>query len=354
MNSWSFMGAYKKRLRISFIPVVIVCAAVIGLLAYSAVTYNNNTNNPMILNTDADFRDAAENKKYVQLSVDSDSIYDPGIVKEETTQRRGRKSTSVRNIIFVSIQGKVAAISIPASKYEEIFKQETGPYVFAGTVSNFESDELTEIKSMLLADGVTREQLDAMLYKQYIKYETPLQTVMLYILIAAGILIFILAVFIPPFLKNKKALKSLKDYSNNDLQLVCNKIDNEAAMPNVLSRGPITITQNYIIAQSRQIVFALPIRELMWVYKKVITNKTYGITVGKTNSLVFVFSDKKSHVVEIPKHYTDGMDELLVYIAQTYPTVMVGFSQERANMLQKNANEFVRQWKNNVNAAMYQ
>jgi hypothetical protein len=257
-------------------------------------------------------------------------------------------------LIAVDLGDKAIAISLPLKEYERVASQAAGPYVFRGVLKDFTAAEASDLETIFLQDGITKSQLDSILYKKYLDYQTPLESVLIYIIIAAGILIFIAAAFLPPFIRNRKAFKSLKNYSNSDLQMAYNRIDNEAAMPGVFTRGPITITQNYVIAQSRQIVFALPISELMWVYKKVITNKTYGITVGKTNSLVFVFSNKRTFNVEIAKKDAEAIDDVLAYFAQNCPTVFVGFSQERANMLQKNSSEFIRLWKSNVNPSIYQ
>jgi hypothetical protein len=89
MNSWSFIGAYKRRLRISLIPVAILGVVIIGLLAFSAITYNNNDKSPAALKDAKDYNDAVESSKYVQIS--SEEIYDLNITMTETTQKSGQK-----------------------------------------------------------------------------------------------------------------------------------------------------------------------------------------------------------------------------------------------------------------------
>lgn len=121
------------------------------------------------------------------------------------------------------------------------------------------------------------------------------------------------------------------------------RIDGEISRPDVYKNHIVKITQSYIIINSKQIVLALPLKELVWAYKKV---TRFNLSLKKRNVLVLFFSDKGVYEINF---YKKGnlIDETLQYISEHVNTCLIGYSKERKTRYKQNLDEFIYYWKTN-------
>lgn len=311
---------------------------IISLFTVGAYTYYNNTNNPTIVESEKQYYDAVENGRYIQIT--TEKIYDLGIVKKTTRRKLGIKIKETKTYYMgIDLDGKLLTITLSSDEYEKIVKQQTGPYLIRGKLKKYNSKDLTYIKNTLIEEGYSLEEVDLFLCLNYLEYMTPFLSAWGYIFIAILIMIVLLFIFIPNMRKNTSAFKSLKRYSNGEFEKTLHQIDNEIQLSDVYKNKPLTITQNYIIVENHQFVLALPIKELMWVYK--IIEK--GKNGRKYYCLVLVFSDRGKYKIQFFRNLK-GIDDAIQYISEHSTRIIIGSSDELQKLFKKNPNGFILKW----------
>ncbi|WP_027624628.1 DUF6709 family protein [Clostridium lundense] len=345
MKQSYFMKAYKKRWRYRIIAMMFCALVTLGFIGIGIETYYDNTNNATVVKNLEDYKKALNNESYIQIS--SDKLYDLDIVETETRSKLGIKISEDVKARFIAIELDpfILPVALPNKEYKELMAQKKGPYILKGTLIEFEDSELAVIKDAVNRNKAVFKLTEAQPYLQYLKYESPINSALVYFVCAGLCVIFVLTLYIIAMRKNTLALKSLKNFSNGDIEFACAQIDNELSLSNVYKNGPIIITNNYIIVETQQIVFALPLRELMWVYKQTVKKKAYGIIpAGKTNSIVFVFSDKHTYQVDLFRG-EKIIDEVIEYMYNNCKTSFVGYSEDLKNLLKKDYDEFMHKWR---------
>lgn len=347
MNQSYFMYTYRRRWAYRIMALIFCALVVLGIIGIGIYTYYDKTNNATVVKTFDDYNKALDDDSYIEIS--SDELYDLDIVITETISKLGIKISEDVKAKFVAIRlaPYTLAVSVPKDEYKKLMKQERGPYILKGRLVELEDDELEDIKKAMKDNHSLSGGFQLVPYLQYLEYQSPMNSASTYFVYAALCVIFVLVLYIGVMRRNTMALKSLKNFSNGDIEMACTQIDNELNLPDVYRNVPITITKNYIIVETQQIVFALPLRELMWVYKETIQKKIYGfVPAGKTNSLVFVFSDKKTYKVDLFKG-EETIDEVIEYMCNNCKTSFVGHSEELENLFKKDSDDFIVKWRIN-------
>lgn len=340
-----FIKVYKRKWVYRIIALIACMVTIIALIAFGIFNYYNNKNNPVIVKTLEDYTKALNNDSYIQISCDN--LYD---IDDATYKAKAKLGTPLYkdvNTKFIAIQLDpfILAVHISEDEFKKLSSQKNGPYVLKGTLVEFEDNELKTLKQALNISSSFANENRAP-YLQYLKCETPLSSVSLYFTIAAGFFAYTLLLYILIMRKNVVALKSLKNFSYDDFETTCRKIDYELNLPDAYKNGPVAITQNYITVQSQKIVFALPSRELMWVYKQTVKKKAFFvIPAGKINNLIFVFSDKTSYSINSFKSET-AIDETINYICKNRKICFVGYNEELKKLFEKDFEEFMFRWQN--------
>ncbi|WP_411680957.1 hypothetical protein [Clostridium thailandense] len=329
MKKSYFMKIYKKRWKYRLIAMAFLMIISISMLYIARTTYNDYKNNPFIINNDEDYASAVENDRYVQIS--TDKLYDLNLVMTEVRSRGSIQiSKDIKsNFIAVKIGERILPIAIPVNLYNEIIGQNKKTYVFKGKLVGFnENHDLELFKDSLIKSGIYAEEVNSLAYTNYLDYNSPFEYVKEYVDEALLILLVIVVLMVPIAHKNIKALKRLKNYSQGDLEAACQKIDEEIELPDVYKKGPITITKSYIIVESQQIVFAMPIKELVGVYKQQL--KRFILKRRNVNSIVFVFSDKSIYKIDIYKG-EEKIDSIIKYISSNDNSCSVGLCEGFGN-----------------------
>lgn len=346
MKQSYFMKIYRKRWTYRLIAMGAMGIIIVTLLSIGAKTYYDNTNNPTVVKDTKDYKKALDNESYIKIS--SDKLYDLDVVMTETRSKFNIKISENIKSKFLAIKlGEfILPIEVSNKEYEQLMKQEKGPYILRGTLTEIKDNDLKILTHSIEENEILSNGEKHIPYYQYLEYKNPIDSALFYFVTAAMCLVYILVLFMGVMRKNSIALKSLKNYCHGDIEAACQQIDNEISLSNVYKNGPVTLTKNYIIVETQQIVFALPIKELMWVYKQNIKRKVYGIIpAGKTNTLVLVFSDKRRYKVDLFKG-EKTIDQVIEYISENCGTCFVGYSEDLHKLVDKDSEEFILKWKN--------
>jgi hypothetical protein len=97
-------------------------------------------------------------------------------------------------------------------------------------------------------------------------------------------------------------------------------------------RSSLVITDNFVIFNGGLRFRLYPIRDLVWAYKKVTTNRVNFIPVSKTSTSVLVFYGGS---VEFPGRQKK-VEEVLTFSAERAPWAVLGYSEELAKAFKKN------------------
>jgi hypothetical protein len=232
-------------------------------------------------------------------------------------------------------------VSIRDDDYHDLVKNIDQSYLLRGKFSNI-TNNLRNTLEELLEDAISSEELDKIMYDDFLSCETPLDALTGKILILVFLFVMSLP-FLHSLRKNSKGMRKLKKQHGSDFNMFCEKVDAEMKSPNALKQGAVTITQNYIIANSPCTFFVLPIDELMWVYKGTIT---YYRIIHKTN-ITFVFGNKAKYQITSMKKI--NVDNIIKYFSQEEYKCIVGYSDELDKLYRKQPDVLIDKWKNSDN-----
>ncbi|MFD3156851.1 DUF6709 family protein [Haloimpatiens sp. FM7330] len=345
MDRTNFIKNYKRRWKYRGIALAACIIMIITTAIAGVYVYCNNENNPFVVQNFEDYKKALDEDKYIQIS--SDKLYDLHVDVVTTRKKFGISVfKSVKSkCVAIKLEPFILAVELPNKDFEKFMSQEKETYVLKGKLVELKDKDLETLKSAIKDNYSLSGGAQMQPYLQYLKCETPMNTAALFFVLSGLLLICIVVLYTRVMKKNTIALKSLKNFSNEDFERTCYKIDQELNSSNTYKNGPISITENYVVVQTQQIVFALPLRELMWVYKENIKNKIFFvIPVCKTNRLTFVFSDKNTYTVDLYRS-EKVIDEVIEYISKNCKTCFVGYTEELNNLFKKDCDEFMFKWR---------
>jgi len=335
METPEFMKKYKKKKCIGLLILAILLIGG-GIIVYKGLTsYENNTNNPTVINSIEDFENAMANNDYIEMDI-SDYI-DLGSV---TTERNGSK-ISETYYIGININEKMLVVSIRNDEYHRLVNATGSTYLLRGTFSKI-TNNLRDTLEELLEDAISPEELNELMYEDFLSWETPFGALTSKIIMLFFLFIFI-CVCIYILCKNSKSMRKLKKQYGSDFQMFCEKVDTEMKASTALRKGAVTVTQNYVVANSPCTFFVMPINELMWVYRGV---TRYYRLIEKSN-ITFISSKKAKY--QITSMNKRNINDLIEYFSQDGQKCIVGYSEELNKMFRKKPDTLVQQWKNDNN-----
>lgn len=347
MKNSSFIKTYKKKRTPKIISLIAMIVLAFIVECFGIYTYYNNKNNAFEVTTIEDYKEALNNDLYLKIS--ADKLYNLDVTLKETTSKLGIPiSESINShLVAIKLDPFVLTVALPKKEYNNLINKKEGPFILEGHLFELNDDDLVILRDVIKNNTELSNGMDLKPYLQYLQYESPIIEASFFLMIACLCFVYTIFLYMIGVRKNSIALKSLKDFSMENIENVYKQIDYEYSLPISYKNGPITITENYIIVYTQKIVLALPLKELVWIYKQTIKKKAcMFIPVGKTTSLVLVFSDKNTYKVDLVKG-DNVIDETIDYISKNCSTAFVGYCENFQTLLKKDPNKLIFKWKMN-------
>jgi len=109
------------------------------------------------------------------------------------------------------------------------------------------------------------------------------------------------------------------------LPVVVSQIENELAVP-CWSHGKLHATANWLVYAPGADFQAMRLSEVVWLYKRVIQRRTYGIPVGKTFA-AHIF-DSHGQKIEVSAKNEQAVNAILESVVQAASWALAGYDKE--------------------------
>lgn len=358
---------YKSRITVFLVLLVVLSVVSFGLIGKGIFEIVRGSVSPVTVSREIDLSKIA-NGNFLQdkyVSIESDSVYDILVDATDEGEITGKYLT-------VWLEDKFVFLEVSIDSYRDYLRGNTDSYSISGkaelmdfTYYNemlnilegdanaqtpipeelLENDSFTSYVSLLRQNMEGKSDISEVFSRYYIVEDSPFFTGLPSII--TGVVIFIvsfLVFYVGNIRPKRRAFKAMGDYANGNMDSYLDKVDSELNSMSGKEIKPFTLTYNYIISTKGAFVFAFPIKDIVWVYKKVISHKLYGfIPSGKTVSVNFVFSNGFSGNIIM----NDArVDELMEYISSTNSKAIIGFNDELNDHFKRDPKGFVDSWKN--------
>ncbi|OPJ62851.1 hypothetical protein [Clostridium oryzae] len=321
----SYTKLYKKRYLFNMAAVIICMVLCLSAFLIEFHISSTNAHNPKTINGSSDLKKASSNNIYAKLK--TKHIYNLSFEMD---------NYKIYGILF---DGKIVTLVVTQVSDAKVIKSTDGIYSVSGEIQTYSDEEYKNLKRGLKAKGFSETQLNSLLSKNYLKFVSPYHN--LYTRLPIEIIVLLILFFrsMKYLWTNRRVCLSTQIYSKGKIKAFYSNVDEELTRPDVLTKGIFTITQKYIIVNSNKIVFAFPIKEVVWIFKK---NKSRFL--WNKQDIVFIFSTGEQYKVPIYKKYADFTDEVIKLVSSVSPTTFTGTSEEHYILYKKHRREFMKYW----------
>ena len=247
---------------------------------------------------------------------------------------------------------KYMTIKVPASyrsKMKDMTKNTyegyySDPLYFSGAVRKLNSEEYAYFKDYFTSgsDGLTDEEFEAYTLPYYIQVTASKtsMTVMGIIVTLGGLFLIVFGAVLIIRAANGAQLKKFREtiaaagYTENMVESDFNSAQS------FTKQGTIKVGRLFTYNTSSSTPVAIPNNKMLWAYQITTTHRTNGIKTGTTYSVnIFVDGYKGSFSISVPNEATAVA--MLDKIANTFPWVVVGFTDQISNLFHKNRAQFL-------------
>lgn len=344
MEDSFFLYNYKKNMIKRSIIFLISLFFSLSILFSGLSLFNKNCTSPMIINDSLSYSSSKIKDKYVKIDLsDIKTLDDSEYVRSSNLGTKVGEFDD-GNYVALSFDKKIIIANLCDDDFKKFAYEEPKSYTLRGIVDQLSEDKLSLIKESLIDKGFSDAQLNSLVFKNYVKVMSPLQSASQPIIISLIIFAISFTLFIHISIQNSKMLSSLNGFSNVYPDLVYDEIDKELLSDSIYVSGPITVTEHYLVIISDSLVSAIPLSELVWIYKK--PDKIYkGKCIFKSHKIYFMLSNKVHCSVKY-QSFEDNLDDLLNYISNHCPKTILGYSQDVESSFRKDPKEFLDKWSN--------
>lgn len=343
-----------KRALVSVILLVVIGVVLIGLEFSNVLS---------LLKGRVQFESLAPDEINDNLIVDANISVNFGAFLEEYEENTKTHVTRTTDMYYVIWTGdeddtdyRYMGIKVPASDISEMdamadatyYYEYVEPIQYSGAINKMDSEEWEYFQEYFLESGFTEEELDEWLIPYYISVGalTGGAAVWVWIIFVIGILLVVLGI-----IKLISALNGggLKKFKNELASYGIGENEAEYEYENAKEFGKGTD-----IRVGRKLTFymvgskphAILNDKLVWAYQNTTTHRTNGIKTGTTYSVVLNTYEKKSMHLGVSSE--NQAVEVLQYIRQTLPWVVVGYSDDLSKLYNKDFQGFLQLLYNNV------
>lgn len=213
------------------------------------------------------------------------------------------------------------------------------PLHLSGEIKKMSDEELQYFKEYFNISDAEFNEFCIPYYVNVFKNKTS-ENIMAILICGAGIALFIVGIVRIIRSVNGSSLKKLKE----DLaEIGCSEASAESDYNSAVSyvkNGDTKIGRLFTYYMSGSSPRAIPNTKLLWAYQITTTHRTNGIKTGTTYSVMLYVDDSRNSVVlHMPSESVTH--EALNKINQTFPWVVVGYSDELKKMFNKERSRFM-------------
>lgn len=242
------------------------------------------------------------------------------------------------------------AIKVPAkyhSDLEDMSKNTfegyySEPVYLSGQVRKLTGENYDHFKKTFLDDGWTEEEIAEGTVPYYIQVDASKSGTITMGCVVCGLgLVFIIIGII--LIWRAAAGATLKDFKNaiSEAGYTETMVESDYnAAQSYNKKGDLKIGRLFVYYMASSKPIAIPTNKMMWTYQTTTTHRTNGIKTGTTYSImIYVEGRKNCYTLSVPNEAT--AHTMLDKINNTFPWVVVGYTDEIRNLFNKDRSQFL-------------
>lgn len=291
------------------------------------------------------------------LIVDASINTNFGAYLEEYEKNTKTNITRTTNLYYVIWTGddyaedfKYMGIKVPASEestMEKIadatyYEEYIDPVTYSGAINKMSSEEYKYFKEYFIEGGWTEEEVEEYTLPYYISVDALVgsSAVSAWIIMAIGIVLLIIGIWRLIYVLRGGSLKTFKK-EMEEIGISEHEADYEYESAKLFNKSnDFRIGKRITFFMPGSKAHMLSNDKIVWAYQKTTTHRTNGIRTGMTYDIVFKTYEKKNFEVNVPKESVG--QEVLQYINETMPWVVIGYDKEIENMYLKDYHNFLQ------------
>lgn len=279
---------------------------------------------------------------------------------EENTKTHVTRTTDMWYVIWTGddddVDYRYMGIKVPASDISKMddmadatyYYEYVEPIEYSGAIKKMDDEEYRYLKEYFLESGFTEDELGDYIIPYYINAGalTGSSEGGVYVFFGLGVLLVVIGIIMLISAltgKNlKKFKKELEAYGISE-----NEAEYEYENAQTFGKGTdIRVGRRLTFYMVGSKPHALLNDKLVWAYQNTTTHRTNGIKTGTTYSVVLNTYEKKSMHLGVNKE--EQAIEILQYIKQTLPWVVVGYSDDLSKLYNRDFQNFLELLYNKV------
>lgn len=341
----------KKSITKALVPAIILVIAGIVLIAIEAANFM------AILNGHVKFEDLKPEEIKDHLIVDASINANFGAFIEEYEENTKTHATRTTNLYYVIWTGdeyaedyRYMGIRVPVEDekaMEEMaeatyYYEYVDPIEYSGAIIEMDDEEYSYFKNYFLQSGFTEQEIEEWTLPYYINVGalTGGAAVTVYIILGIGVLLILIAI-----------IRMILALTGNGLNPIRKELEaaglNESDAEYDYESARLFAKKNDIRIGRRLTFFMLGMEahavvndKLVWAYMKSTTHRTNGIKTGTTYEVILNTYEKKRFSIAVDKEAV--VQEILQYIGETMPWVVVGYRDDIEKLYTKEYQNFLQ------------
>lgn len=245
---------------------------------------------------------------------------------------------------------KYMGIKVPASEentMEDIaeatyYQEYIDPVTYSGAINKMSKEEYQYFKDYFIESGWSEEEIEEYTLPYYISVGalTGGSAVSVYVFLAIGIILVILAIWRFIFVMRGGCLKTIRK-EMEEIGVSESELDYEYEGAKLYYKAnDFRIGKRVTFFMLGSKAHVISNAKIVWAYQKNTTHRTNGIKTGTTYDIVYKTYERKNFQVSIPNEQTG--QELLQYLNETMPWIVIGFDNDINNLYQKDYQNFLQ------------
>lgn len=291
------------------------------------------------------------------LVVDASIDTNFGAYLEEYEKNTKTNYTRTTNLYYVIWTGdeyaedfKYMGIKVPASEESTMeaiaeatyYEEYIDPVTYSGAINKMTNEEYKYFKEYFMDSGWTEEEVEEYTLPYYISVGalTGGSAVAAYVIMAIGIVLVIIAIWRFIFVLSGGCLKTIRK-EMEEIGVSEHELEYEYESAKLINKGnDFRVGKRVTFFMLGSKAHVVSNAKIVWAYQKNTTHRTNGIKTGTTYEIVFKNYERKNFQISIPNEQTG--QELLQYLNDTMPWIVIGYDNDLNNLYQKDYQIFLQ------------